>query len=149
MRVSDMNATKRIEHARERGFSLMELMVVIAILGILSTIVVTNVIPMLTKGKVNAATASIKTLKEAVTNYYMNNNRLPESLQVLTQPDPNYFNEVYIEDESSLIDPWGTPFDFKPEGGRKFEILSYGADGIPGGEPGTEDEDISSKGKSQ
>ena len=141
-----MNAIPKFGNSPERGFSLMELMVVIAILGILSTIVVTNVIPMLAKGKVNAAAVSIKALKAAVTSYQMNNNRLPDSLQTLTQPDPKYFNEVYIEDESQLIDPWGTPFDFKPEGGRKFEIISYGADLLPGGEAGSEDADISSKG---
>ena len=143
-----MNRVRRAERAPERGFSLMELMVVIAILGILSTIVVTNVIPMLAKGKINAAITSIGELKKAVNSYHMNNNRLPESLQTLTQPDQNYFNEVYIDDEGGLIDPWGTPFDYKPEGGRKFEIISYGADGLPGGEPGSEDEDISSKGAS-
>ncbi|MFH0944080.1 MAG: type II secretion system protein GspG [Planctomycetota bacterium] len=144
-----MNTARRTERTSERGFSLMELMVVIAILGILSTIVVTNVIPMLAKGKVNAAKTSIDSLKGAVTTYHMNNNRLPETLQVLTQPDQNYFNEVYIENESTLIDPWGNAFDYKPEGGRKFEILSYGADGLPGGEPGSEDEDLSSRGTSK
>ena len=143
-----MNIRPEPARTPEKGFSLMELMVVIAILGILSTIVVTNVIPMLKKGKVNAAKVSIGSLKSAVTNYQLNNNRLPESLQVLTQPDPKNFNEVYIEDESSLIDPWGTPFELKLEGGNKFEIISYGGDGLPGGEPGSEEEDISSKGSS-
>ncbi len=134
-----MNTTDR----RQSGFSLMELMVVIAILGILSTIVVTNVMPMLGKGKMNAAKASINSLKAAVTTYYMNNNRLPESLDTLTQPDPNNLDEPYIEDSDSLIDPWGTPFELKPEGGRKFTIVSYGADGLPGGEG--EDGDVTSK----
>lgn len=129
--------------SRSRGFSLMELMVVIAILGILATIVAKNVMPMIGKGKVNAAKASIQSLKEAVTLYYTNNNKLPDSLEVLAQPDPNYFDEAYIESEDSLIDPWGNPYELKVEGSRKFVIISYGADGLPGGEG--EDADITSK----
>lgn len=138
-----MDTPKNRRHPMARGFSLMELMVVIAILGILSTIVVRNVIPMIAKGKVNAAKASARSLHEAVNSFLMNNNKLPDSLEVLTQPDPNYFDEDYIDNEEGLTDPWGTPYELKPEGSRKFYIISYGADAQPGGEG--EDADITSK----
>ncbi len=131
------------EPVRSHGFSLMELMVVIAILGILSTIVVTNVMPFLEKGKINATRTSIANLKAAVLNYYMNNNRLPDTLDAVTQPDPKNLDEPYIEDPDSLFDSWENPFDYKLEGGRKFVITSFGADGMPGGEGA--DADISSK----
>lgn len=128
---------------RARGFSLMELMVVIAILGILSTIVVKNVIPMIGKGKAGAAKASVQTIKEAVTLYMLNNNRLPDSLETLTQPDPNNDNEPYIDNAEGLIDPWDNPYEYTQESSRKFIVVSRGADGLPGGEG--EDGDISSK----
>ena len=128
---------------RQQGFTLIELMIVIAILGILATIVAKNFMPMLGKGKVAAAKTSIKSLKEAVTYYWQNNNKLPESLDVLTQPDPNNFDEAYIDNSDALTDPWGNPYEYKVEGSRKFVIISYGADGMPGGEG--EDADISSK----
>ena len=128
---------------RARGFSLMELMVVIAILGILSTIVVKNVMPMIGKGKTNAAKASVQTIKEAVQLYYMNNSKLPESLEALSQPDPNNDDEPYIDNAESLTDPWENPYDYKQESSRKFLITCFGADGLPGGEG--EDEDITSK----
>lgn len=128
-----MKNQMRVRPLRERGFSLMELMVVIAILGILATVVVKNVMPSLGKGKVTGAQTSIKSLKEAVTMFYMNNSRLPDSLEVLTQPDPENFNEPYIQDSDSLIDPWKTPYEYTIEGGRKFKIISLGADQMPGG----------------
>ncbi|MFH0945984.1 MAG: type II secretion system protein GspG [Planctomycetota bacterium] len=92
------------------------------------------VVTKLAQGKQNAAKTMIDSIRMAVTCYYMNNNRLPDSLETLTQPDPNYFNEGYIEDKGCLLDPWGRPFIYRRGEGRKFEILSYGADGIPGGE---------------
>ena len=98
---------------------------------------------MLSKGKHNAAQVSVRALKAAVTSYTMNNNRLPESLEVLTEPDPCTFDECYIEDSSQLLDPWGRPYMYRPAEKRKFEILSYGADGLPGGEG--ENQDISSR----
>lgn len=128
---------------KQRGFSLMELMVVIAILGILSTIVVKNVIPMIGKGKANAAKASVQTIKEIVTTYWLNNSRLPDSLETLTQPDPNNDDEPYLDNPDSLIDPWKNPYEYTQESSRKFVVISRGADGLPGGEG--EDADITSK----
>jgi len=102
-----------------------------------------NFVAFLAKGKQDAARISVDVLTSAVTHYFMNNDRLPESLEVLARPDPNFFNEVYIEDPSMLIDPWGTPFVYRPTDGRNFEILSLGADGLPGGQG--KDQDISSR----
>lgn len=136
-----MSSTMNHTRSGSRGFSLMELMVVIAILGILSTVVVTNVLPMLAKGKTSATQASIKAIESSLVTYYTIHGRLPESLDVLTQEDPEYANEVYIKADE-LTDGWNNPFEYRPKGGRKYEILSLGADGMPGGEG--EDEDISS-----
>ena len=98
-----------------------------------------RIVKVLARGKQNATKTSVLVLKMAVQAYHMNNNRLPESLETLTQPDPNYFNECYIEDPSCLLDPWGRPYIYRPAEGRTFEILSYGADGVPGGEGGNTD----------
>jgi general secretion pathway protein G len=143
--MSEIRRLVRPHALRGRGFSLMELMVVIAILGILATLVVTNVIPYLMKGRQTKVKADIGTIKAAITSYYAQNNRLPDTIDQLTQPDPKNFNETYIDEGQELVDPWGNPYVFTREGGNKYTILSYGADGIPGGEPGSEDEDISDK----
>ncbi len=136
-----MNGTHAMARTgRRHGFSLMELMVVIAILGILVTLVATNVIPMLVQSKQTAAKTEIQVWKHAITQYLTLNNRLPDSLDVLTQPDPKYNDEPYLDKEP--IDPWGNRYDYKRISGSKFEIISYGADGLPQGDG--ENEDISS-----
>jgi general secretion pathway protein G len=128
-----------------RGFSLMELMVVITILGILAVLVVQNVFPMIGQSKINAAKSDIKTIVQSVNMYRMHHNKLPESLAVLVEPNPKNLNEPYIEGDGVPLDPWDNEYLFKKDG-SKFEILSLGADGVEGGEG--EDEDISSAKKS-
>lgn len=132
----------KLTRATTRGFSLMELMVVITILGILAVVVQKNVWPMIGKAKQNTAKANIRTFMDAIGQYRLNNNKLPDSLDALVMPDPKNQNQAYIEDETVPLDPWDNPYDYKKDG-SKFEILSYGADGTQGGEG--EDEDISSK----
>lgn len=133
---------EKLARASTRGFSLMELMVVITILGILAVVVQKNVWPMIGKAKQNTAKANIRTMMDAIGQYKLNNSKLPDSLDALVTPDPRNNNEAYLEDETVPLDPWENPFDYKRDG-SKFEILSYGADGTPGGEG--EDEDLSSK----
>ncbi len=132
--------TRSLRNAR--GFSLMELMVVIMILGILAVVVQKNVWPILDRAKQKTAMTDIKTISEAVGMYKLENNKLPDSLDVLIQPDPKHNNEAYLQQETVPVDPWGNPYDYKRDG-SKFEILCYGADGAPNGEGA--DEDISSK----
>ncbi len=115
------------------GGELTSLGGVTPMLGVLGAIVVKNVLPIVRKGRVNAARASINQLKAATTHYGINNGRPPASLDVLCEPDPNNLDEPYIDQRDSLIDPWGTPYDLKVEG-RRFVIVCYGADGRPGGE---------------
>ena len=131
----------RIEHDR-RGFSLMELMVVITILGILAVLVVKNVWPMIAESKIKTTRANITTLKDLVGMYRLKNNKLPDRLDVLIEPDPKNLNQPYLEDEAMPTDGWGNDFVYKRDG-SSFEIVSLGADGVEGGEG--EDADISSK----
>ena len=127
--------------SNRRGFTLMELMVVIAILGLLVTLVGPNVMNVLKKGNVTTAMAQIKNMEGAIANYRMNHNKIPDDLSELTQPDPDNFNDAYMEEIP--LDPWGNPYEYKRLSGSKYELISLGADGMPGGEG--EDADIPEK----
>lgn len=127
------------------GFTLIELMVVVAILGFLGMIVATNIFPKLAKSQRTVAETNIEILKSAVEAYRMDNYlKLPGSLEELLEPNENNLNQPYLENEEDLLDPWGSPYVYNVLG-NTFEIISLAADGMEGGE--NENEDISSKGK--
>lgn len=137
----------RKNRKRTPGFTLIELMVVVAILGVLGLIVAQNLFPEVAKSTVTVAKTNIEILKSAVTRYRMDNHlKLPGSLEELLQPNENNLGDPYLEKEEDLLDPWGNPYVYQIIGGRNFEIKSLGADGMEGGEG--ENADISSKGKS-
>lgn len=120
----------------EEGFTLVELMVVIVILGLLATIVVINVMPAADRAATTKARADIATLEQGVEMYRLDHMRYPstdEGLQALVSG--NYVRRL-------PDDPWGNPYRYSAPGpdGRAFQIGSLGADGREGGDG--EDEDI-------
>jgi general secretion pathway protein G len=128
--------------AAERGFTLIELMVVIVILGLLATIVVINVFPAQDQARVTKAKADVALLEQAVEMYRLDNLAYPrteEGLEALVAPPATlaqparYRPGGYIKKLPD--DPWGHPYLYAAPGRRgAFEIYSLGADGRPGGE---------------
>ena len=113
----------------EDGFTLVELMVVLVIIALLATIVIINVMPAAEHAKVTTAQASVRTLEQAIDMYYLDNRHYPttqEGLQALLAG--RYLRRLEN-------DPWGHPFRYKSpgDGGRPYEIASWGADGREGG----------------
>ena len=116
--------------AHESGFTLVELMVVLVIIGLLATVVIINVLPATDKAAVTKARADIATLEQGVEMYRLNKLQYPageNGLQALMA-------ERYIKRLPN--DPWGNPYHYSNPGrdGRPFDIVSYGADGKSGGE---------------
>jgi len=128
---------------RVHGFTLMELMVVIAILGILITLVATNVGSKVDESRQTRAQAGCVEIKQALEDYRMKHGKVPNSLEDLTQPDPKNNDLPYIEDANRLKDPWDHPYVLKQDG-KKYQVISYGADGEPGGK--SFDRDVSERG---
>ena len=128
----------QMQGRREEGFSLVELMVVIVILGLLATIVIINVMPAADRAAMTKARADIATLEQGIELYRLDNLRYPtsdEGLQAL-------LTGRYIRRLPN--DPWGNPYRYEAPGpeGRPFQIASFGADGREGGTG--EDADIAS-----
>ncbi len=136
---------------RVRGFTLIEIMVVITIIAVIASFAVPRILGRSDDARRKAAGIEITTIKRALQMYYLDNSNYPtteQGLQALVSkptlaPIPNNWKAGgYVEKINP--DPWGNPYQYvKPGlGGSPFEIFSYGADGKPGGEGN--DEDITS-----
>lgn len=123
------------------GFSLIELLVVLVILGLIAGLVVPNVLQRGEDAKVRAAEAEVQRLSMAIDEYYLDNGSPPRELrQLLERPgDARNWNGPYIK-ESNLKDPWDQAYEYRyPGENRPYDIWSYGADSSPGGEGGNAD----------
>lgn len=125
-----------------RGFTLVELMVVIVIIGLLSTVVMINVMPSQDRAMAEKARADVAVLEQALETYRLDNLAYPRTehgLGALLQPPPGlarperYRNGGYIR--RLPTDPWGNAYQYRHPGRRGgFDVFSYGADGAEGGE---------------
>ena len=113
------------------GFTLIELMVVIVILGLLIGLVVPNVWNALTSSTKDTAMAQMKNLHDTVQLYYLENRTLPSSLEDLTQVNPKT-DQKYID--RLPLDPWKQAYDYKVINAKTkdYQILSAGEDKIWG-----------------
>lgn len=129
--------------SRRRGFSLVELMVVMIILAMLAGLTVVATGGYLSKAKADTVRVEMATFVKALESFQLVNGRYPtndEGLAILKQPSKDFPNG-YINKIAK--DPWGTPFEYISPGSKgPFEIISLGADKKEGGE--NKDADISS-----
>ncbi len=124
----------------QRGFTLLEIMVVVAIIAILSTVVVVNLVGKVDDAKLARAQSDIQSLTSALQLYKLDNGQYPstqQGLEALMQrpsgnpPAPNW--KPYVSKLPS--DPWSQPYQYLSPGQRgDFDVYSMGADGKPGGE---------------
>jgi general secretion pathway protein G len=123
---------------RSRGFTLLELLVVVAIIGLLAGYVAPRYFSQVGKSEVNAAKAQIDALEKALDQYRLDAGSYPGNelgLNALVQRPPNEpkWNGPYLK-KAVPLDPWGKPYVYKIPGEKgDYDLLSYGKDGQPGG----------------
>jgi general secretion pathway protein G len=131
---------------KQRGFSLIELMVVMVIIGLLAALVAPRLFPKLGKGKQATAKAQIELLNQALDQYRLDTGSYPSSQEglnaLMTNPGNEKWDGPYLK-KKVPDDPWGHPYVYQTPGTHgEYDLLSYGRDNKPGGEG--EDKDITS-----
>jgi general secretion pathway protein G len=131
----------RTESRAEAGFTLVEIMVVVVILGLLATLVVQNVMGASDTAREKKALSDVRSIADAVRHYHVMHGKLPDSLEVLAEKDERGRSEI----EELPKDPWEHDYILR-QGDRpnEFEVISMG----PDGSENTPD-DISSKAKKE
>jgi len=138
--VTGSNRTHNNAGIRQRGFTLIEILVVVIIIGILGAIIVPNIMGRPDQARVTAAESDLRNLANALDLYRLDNFTYPsteQGLEALVQkpsgfPEPkNYSPDGYIK--ALPTDPWGSPYVYERDG-DSFRLYSLGADGAEGGE---------------
>jgi general secretion pathway protein G len=129
-------------HQRNSGFTLLEMIVVLVIIGLLMGLVGPRLFKQADKAKVQTAETQIKMLRGALQTMRLDINRFPstsEGLQILwekptTEDLAQLWDGPYVEDGVPM-DPWNRPYAYKAEASKEqpFQLYSLGADGTPGG----------------
>ena len=140
-RAARLRGLRRRRSARhgERGFTLVEILVVITIIGLIMGLVGPRVLNYLTESKAKAAKIQIESFSSALDLYFLDNGRYPSSSEGLTalvqRPGSTMtWNGPYLKGAVVPNDPWGNPYQYRAPGQHgTYDITSYGADGQEGG----------------
>jgi general secretion pathway protein G len=129
-----------MKYSRRAAFSLVELMVVVVIIGLLSSLVAVQTRSYLIASKQNAARAEISTMISALESFYADQSRYPtndEGIAILKNGTPS-FPDGFLK--KLPLDPWGHAYEYMSPGANSpFEIICLGADGREGGDGGNAD----------
>lgn len=140
--MPNLDPETRRRRARRAGFTLVEMMVVIVILGLLATVVAINVLPNQEKAMKGKARADVSVLEQALESYRLDIFAFPtteQGLQALVAP-PAGLTQVDRYREGGYIrrlpkDPWGNDYQYRAPGAHgAIDVYSFGADGREGGE---------------
>ena len=132
---------KKAHNGSQRGFTLVELLLVLVILALIAGLVLPGIIGKAESAKAKAASSQISRISMSVESFYLDTGRTPTSLDELVNEPSGVsgWNGPYIKN-SLLKDPWGRPYKYRTPGEHgDFDIQSFGADGQQGGDKNNAD----------
>jgi general secretion pathway protein G len=136
--ISSRSLRSRRSRDGERGFTLIEILVVITIIGLIMALVGPRVLNYLSDSKVKAAKIQIESFKSALDLFYLDTGRYPSTSEGLvalqtTSAIPSW-NGPYLKGSNIPVDPWGHAYIYRAPGEHgAYDIISFGSDGEQGG----------------
>jgi general secretion pathway protein G len=136
--------TGRVHRRSKAGFTLVELLVVMAIIALLAALVGPKLFPKLGKGNQSAAKAQIELIGQALDQFRLDVGRYPTTQEglnsLMVNPGIDNWEGAYLK-KALPMDPWGKPYNYQCPGTHgEYDLFSYGRDGSPGGDG--EDKDV-------
>ena len=130
---------KRVNYNRQLGFTLIEIMVVVVIIGLLATMIIPHIHDRKDLAMTTKAKSDVRSISSLISMYKLDNHNYPTSAQglqaLISNPGNSQHWRPLLEDEQ--LDPWNNPYQYLhpgQENSTKFDLWSYGADGAPGGD---------------
>ena len=129
---------------------MIEMIAVVIVIALIATIIAPKMFTGLGKAKRDIARSKMGKIETAITEFYYDCGRYPtdeEGLNALLEAPSDLedkWKKMYLK-RSEILDPWGNPYEYMEEGERNigsFDLISFGADGVEGGEENSNDEDI-------
>jgi general secretion pathway protein G len=141
-----MKILSKRSQKNNKGFTLVELIVVMVIIGMLAALVFPRLLPKVGKGRQSAAKAQIELLGQALDQFRLDTGRYPTTSEglnaLMVNPGIDNWEGPYLK-KAVPNDPWGKPYNYQSPGSHgDYDLISYGADGATGGEG--ENKDINS-----
>lgn len=140
----------RRQPSSRRAFTLVEMLLVIAIIGLIAALVTPQIAKQFQKSQLQTTKAQMALLEASIQDFYSDNGRYPtetEGLKVLIDKpqDLATWSGPYLKRKSLPKDGWGSEFVYKLDPAFGFVIRSFGADKREGGTPGSQDADIDNR----
>jgi len=126
-----------MKRRKMQGFTLIELMVVITIIGLLAGITSVSVMKYLAEAKVETSKSKMRNIIQAISMYHMHHNRIPTQLSELCGPEGDESRE--LESEEPPKDAWNNDFQYNPKDKKNYDLVCLGSDGVEGGEGDAQD----------
>lgn len=139
MKKTAKKTDKKAANSTEKGFSLLEMLVVLTIIGLLTSLVAPKVTKYLSGAKASTAKAQLTSIAQALELYRLEVGSLPSTeaglSALITRPaNRQRWNGPYLDRETALLDPWGAPYLYKSPGDTgEYDLWSLGADATEGG----------------
>jgi general secretion pathway protein G len=121
-----------MKRRKMQGFTLIELMVVITIIGLLAGITSVSVMKYLAEAKVETSKQKMRSIVQAIEMYHMHHNRIPNQIADLCGPEDDENRELQSEEPPK--DAWNNDFVYNPKDKKNYELICLGSDGVEGGE---------------
>ena len=136
--MTTMQCRKNAARGKPNGFTLVELLVVLAILGLVAAVATPQVLKYLAKAKTDTARIDIKGIGVALDLFLLDTGHYPseqEGLAVLVEkPNGGEWHGPYLKSKRVPLDPWGRPYNYRIPGQHgDYDLFTFGADNAPGG----------------